>query len=133
MADQIVRCVVIDPSETHTMIINGVLYIGSDIPIDSFVYQSKINYDSYIRNYKCIFNVPSTELETIYYLERQELKIINITETLAIGSGISANVYRINNLTLGIVFYTNRDTNSSLSPNVLNSLGKVNVSFQKKS
>lgn len=36
--------------------------------------------------------------------------MINITRTLAISSGISANVYRTNNTALGIVFYTNRNS-----------------------
>lgn len=93
------------------MIINGAIYVRSDMPIGSIVYQSKIAYESYTRNYKCGFNVPSTGQETVYYRERPELKIINITGTLAISSGIPANVYRTNNTALGIVFYRNRNRN----------------------
>ena len=38
--------------------------------------------------------------------------------TPAVGAGIPPNVYKTNNPGLGIVFYTSRDRNNSLTPNI---------------
>ncbi|WP_193016019.1 fimbrial protein [Proteus sp. FME41] len=118
MAQQTVKCNVIGPPVNHTMSIGGVIHVGADMPVGSVVYQGKIDITSYTYNYECRFNVPSAGLGYYYFLERQEIKLLSMAGTPAVGAGIPPNVYKTNNPGLGIIFYTNRDRNNSLMPNI---------------
>lgn len=118
MAQQTVKCYVSGPPDNQTMSIGGAIHVGADMPVGSVVYQGKIDIASYTYNYTCAFNVPSTGLGKYYFLERQEVKLLSMRGTPAVGAGIPPNVYKTNNPGLGIVFYTNRNRNNSLTPNI---------------
>lgn len=114
MAKPDVKCIMDNPAFNRSMIINGTIFVGPDMPIGSIVYQGQIDYANKALNYRCIGDFSEDPNRVIQFMERQELKILSTTGTPVTSAGIPANVFRTNNPGLGIVFFASRNRENTL-------------------
>lgn len=113
-----VKCILKGAPYNKFMTINGAIHVGVDMPIGAVVYQGQIDYANTVINYECGADFSKDPDRTVYFKERQEIKLLSTAGTPVTGAGIPTNVFRTNNPGLGIVFYANRNKENTLPLNV---------------